>query len=188
MTARFVKYLILLVPLVSSGCLTLVDEATIGEQQASADSMKVEVGKMVDKVNEMKQELAVLKDEVQAIKNSQADSDKATRNRLDEIDRSIKAMESANGRMRQEILDEITEKLKKLYAGQTGGKSSSKSGSGKTDVKKPVERGYEHIVKQGQTLSEIATAYNVTPAVIIKANNLQNPNSLRVGQKLFIPE
>ncbi len=50
------------------------------------------------------------------------------------------------------------------------------------------DEGYQHPVQAGQTLSEIAAAYGVTRQVIIKANNLKNPDLLRVGQVLFIPE
>ena len=50
-----------------------------------------------------------------------------------------------------------------------------------------VERGWEHIVEAGQTLSAIAVAYGTTTQAILKANNLQNADSIRVNQKLFIP-
>ena len=48
--------------------------------------------------------------------------------------------------------------------------------------------GYEHVVKDGETLSTIAAAYKVKPAAIIEANDLKNPDVLRKGQKLFIPQ
>lgn len=51
-----------------------------------------------------------------------------------------------------------------------------------------VQSGYEHTVKPGETLSEIARAYGVGINAIIRANNIQNPDSLRVGASLFIPE
>jgi LysM repeat protein len=44
------------------------------------------------------------------------------------------------------------------------------------------------VVKPGETLSEIAKAYGVRISVITKSNNLKNPDDLRVGQTLFIPE
>jgi len=48
--------------------------------------------------------------------------------------------------------------------------------------------GYEHIVRQGETLSTIAKAYNVTTKAIIDANKIKNANRLSIGQKLFVPE
>lgn len=48
--------------------------------------------------------------------------------------------------------------------------------------------GYEHIVRPGETLSAIATAYGSKVKTVISVNKLSNPNQLKVGQKLFIPE
>ena len=48
--------------------------------------------------------------------------------------------------------------------------------------------GYEHKVERGQTLSEIARGYNKSMDVIMKANKITNPSSIRVGQVLFIPD
>ena len=48
--------------------------------------------------------------------------------------------------------------------------------------------GFEHVVRQGETISTIAKAYNVTPKAIVDANKIKNPSLIRIGQKLFIPE
>lgn len=48
--------------------------------------------------------------------------------------------------------------------------------------------GIEHTVRPGETLSTIATAYGVQVKKLIEVNNIQNPNVLSVGQKLFIPQ
>jgi LysM repeat protein len=42
-------------------------------------------------------------------------------------------------------------------------------------------------VKSGDTLSSIATANKTTADAIIRANNLNDPDKLQVGQKLVIP-
>ncbi len=54
------------------------------------------------------------------------------------------------------------------------------------------EKGYEYIVKPGDTLSTIMKAYrennvNVSLEQILKANPGLKPERLRVGQKVFIP-
>ena len=43
------------------------------------------------------------------------------------------------------------------------------------------------MVKRGDLLSRIASTYGVTVAAIQEANNIENPNLIRVGQKLIIP-
>lgn len=44
-----------------------------------------------------------------------------------------------------------------------------------------------YIVQAGDTLFSIAVRFNTTIAAIQQANNLENPNALRVGQRLIIP-
>ena len=55
------------------------------------------------------------------------------------------------------------------------------------------QKGYEHVVESGETLSAIAKAYraqgvHVTTAQIIAANPKLNPNALIAGKKIFIPD
>ena len=45
-----------------------------------------------------------------------------------------------------------------------------------------------HVVAAGETLSAIATAYRTTVSAILQLNRLPDANSIRVGQKLMIPE
>ncbi len=54
-------------------------------------------------------------------------------------------------------------------------------------VKRPSPTYVTYVVKQGDTLSSIAHAYDVSPVAIAKANGLQNENLLVVGQTLRIP-
>jgi LysM repeat protein len=189
MTCRLIKLFMVLMSVTLSGCLTLVDDSTMGEQRADADTLKAEVYRLRDQVSEMRQSLSKLEEEMQSIQNSRGNEAKDSKNRLDEIERSLKTVESSHDQLKREIIDDLARKIEKLggMTGASSGKSSGKSGSSRSEGKK-TERGYEHVVKPGETLSEIATAYSVTPGIIIKANNLANPNSLRVGQKLFIPE
>ena len=59
-------------------------------------------------------------------------------------------------------------------------------------AEKPGEKGYDHIIQQGDTLSVIVQAFKdkgikVTVDQILKANPGLNANRLRPGQKIFIP-
>jgi len=44
-----------------------------------------------------------------------------------------------------------------------------------------------HVVRSGESLSQIAQDYGVTAAAIVTANGISNPNSVRVGTELTIP-
>lgn len=47
--------------------------------------------------------------------------------------------------------------------------------------------GLTYVVKRGDTLSEVAHRYGVSPRLLARANHLSNPHHLRVGQKLYLP-
>ena len=46
---------------------------------------------------------------------------------------------------------------------------------------------YEYEVQSGQTLSEIAHAFNCTVKEIMQASGIQDASKIRVGQKIYIP-
>ena len=43
-----------------------------------------------------------------------------------------------------------------------------------------------YTVKNGDTLSEIASKYNTTVQTLVSKNNISNPNKIYVGQKIEI--
>ena len=45
-----------------------------------------------------------------------------------------------------------------------------------------------HIVQKGETLGKIATKYNVSISALAKYNGITNVNSIKVGQKIKIPQ
>lgn len=47
--------------------------------------------------------------------------------------------------------------------------------------------GITHVVTSGDTLNRLAARYNASVSSIVSANNLSNPDLIRVGQKLVIP-
>jgi LysM repeat protein len=60
------------------------------------------------------------------------------------------------------------------------------------DRSAPAEKGYEYTVQSGDTLSAIVQAYRdqgvkVTVDDVLKANPNLKPSSMRVGQKIFVP-
>jgi LysM repeat protein len=48
--------------------------------------------------------------------------------------------------------------------------------------------GGKHIIKPGETFNQIARRYGVTRSELAVANNIANPQSLRPGQELIIPQ
>jgi len=97
--------------------------------------------------------------------------------RIDEQARSQAAL-------RQELANELSTRMESIIRAQARATPAPPRGG----TRPRAEVGYEHEVQAGETLSEIARAYGVTSQDIINANPLRDPNVLRVGQKLFIPE
>jgi murein DD-endopeptidase MepM/ murein hydrolase activator NlpD len=52
----------------------------------------------------------------------------------------------------------------------------------------PVVNASEHIVGTGDTISSISRQYNVAPGELARANNFKAQDSLKIGQKLKIPQ
>ncbi len=51
----------------------------------------------------------------------------------------------------------------------------------------PAASGIYHIVKAGETLSQIARRYSVTVNALVAANGLSNASYIYVGQQIYVP-
>ena len=90
-----------------------------------------------------------------------------------QLNGKMNSLEAKQAREMQELIRRVEGLLKKGIPTR-----SSKPSRG---------AGREHIVESGHTLSAIASAYGTTVKAIKQANNLKS-DTIRVGQKLFIPE
>ena len=90
---------------------------------------------------------------------------------LQALEAKINAVDEARKRDNKVLVDQLAKELARL-GGQTGALAGSN----------------EHIVQKGEALSTIAKLYGVSVDALAKANNLANPNELKIGQKLIIPK
>ena len=114
--------------------------------------------------------------------------------RLNRIEQQLVDQQAAREREQDALLLKVSDQVNKSMREYLSGNppptrsatppATSSSARARTPS---VERGWEHVVEPGQTLSAIAVAYGTTTQAILKANNLQNADSIRAGQKLFIP-
>jgi LysM repeat protein len=95
---------------------------------------------------------------------------------LEQLETRLRAMDAARERDKQVILDQLA---KELIAISTA-RGAAAGGAAAT--------GIEHIVKPGENLSAIAKQHGVGVSDIARANNLANPDEIRVGQRLIIPK
>ena len=155
-----------------------------GQVQDLLDAQAVQA----KRIDALEKEISELLDKSGGSSVAQGDLEKLA-DQIQEIDKKRQAD-------RELILKEI-EKLGKVSGGSGSGHKSpppatttpTASSSAGTGGK---ENGYEYAVQHNDTLSIIVKAYReqgikVTTDQILKANPGLNPNSLKVGQKIFIP-
>ncbi len=121
----------------------------------------------------IRQDLDALRSSRQQLSDSQL---RQTEAELSRLESRIDALQKARAEDRDKIIRTVSDKVASLVNSQS---APARRGS---------RVGVEHVVQPGETLSEIAGAYGVRMNVIVRENNLKNPDSLRVGQALFIPE
>lgn len=161
--------------LAGSGCVTLVDQASFARQQADWDSLVNDVQKLNERINGLQLEQQQITREIEELRRAPRE-DLVVRNRLDTIERQLQAVNAARESDRREIVSDLSRKVSAIVGGSSRGGSSGGS-----------ETGYEHVVKSGESLSAIAAAYKSSVSAIKRANNLSS-DTVRVGQKLFIPQ
>jgi LysM repeat protein len=169
----------------TAGCVTY-DEGVNEEMNKQEDLLLVQedVRKLSGRIESVELELQRLESQADGARTSQ---DAQMQSRLQELDTRMRALEAARQSDKQEIVDKLSAKIAEIVA-----RSSPSSGAArKQNVKRATpssDTGYEHEVKPGESLSAIAAAYGVTVKVIMDNNGISEPNKLRVGQKLFIPQ
>ena len=180
-----------------SGCATMQDSSEATQQQEDMLLLKEDLNRTKGKLETLEMEYQRLLHDLDAMQGAAASSKgttTSTQARIDELDRRLGALEGARAKDRQAIVDQLSGKMADIMGEKPTGKSGSKSkaaaakaGAG-AGAGAASTTGYEHVVKEGETLSAIAAAYKVKTSAIIEANKLQGSSSLKTGQKLFIPQ
>jgi LysM repeat protein len=104
------------------------------------------------------------------------------------LSRRVAALEAARAKDRQEIVDTLSRKMADLMKSTAPRASSAPIKKATSAAATKTGYGLEHVVQSGETLSAIASAYGVKMSAIAELNHIKDPSSLRVGQKLIIPE
>ena len=125
-----------------------------------------------------------------------------TQDDLTGLRKDVQLIRAERETLKKEITEDLAARVEKIAARQQAEQQSARAATGASGVSAgpsrgagagaasagPSRAGYEHKVERGQTLSEIARGYGKSLDVIMKANKISNPSSIRVGQVLFIPD
>jgi stage VI sporulation protein D len=101
-----------------------------------------------------------------------------TTNRLNAF---LETTNEENARLRKAILDltqsqnGLVDRVNELTKGMAAVRDSLKAPQGRF-----------HVIAEGETLGAIASRYGLTVDELIRINNLDNPDNIRVGQKLLL--
>ncbi|MBN2301481.1 MAG: LysM peptidoglycan-binding domain-containing protein [Lentisphaerae bacterium] len=163
----------LLTAILLAGCSTLGERHNARARESiMLDSLESDMQRLKEKVDGLSAAQQDIYEELSALKRQQSKMDEEAGQYADSVSKHLKDLDTKCAGMKQEIVDNLSKKI-------TGILSSGASMSA---------TGREHIVQAGQTLSEIASAYGVQVKSIVSANKLKDANSIKVGQKLFIPD
>ncbi len=157
---------ILFAALLLSGCQNYQTQTTRTRQTEDQLIQQENQRRMAGRVETLEREIGRISRELDALRQT--------------LDARCAGIERKSEENKRELIARLTAQLEKLLA-KAPTPAPTSTGGGNA-------YGFEHIVRQGETLSTIAKAYNVTAKVIIDANKIKNPNRLSIGQKLFIPE
>jgi nucleoid-associated protein YgaU len=116
----------------------------------------------------------------------------ASQEDLKRLAEAVKEIDRKRADDQEKIQTELKKLGKVLSAPAPAPKLKPTPSSENSAAEKPTEKGYDHTIQQGDTLSVIVQAFKdkgikVTVDQILKANPGLNANRLRPGQKIFIP-
>ena len=180
-----------------TGCVTgATQEAVI--QQQNEQLLQQHLDQMRARIESLMANQEQLQAQIQQLRSQPAGATladvQAMQGRLADLERRLGSLDAARAQDRQEIVSTLTKNMSTVMAqsARPSGGSSTRSGSssgssGGSRAASGTQKGYEHVVGSGETISAIAQAYKVKTSDIVTANNLKDPGHLKVGQKLFIP-
>ena len=173
--------LFLSIPL--AGCRTTAEKTREEQREQWEDKISRQVLELDGKIFSLQNQLSSLQRQQEILEkrfsNREAgigSLDERQKKETAELREEIKSTRASIDTKMKIILDEIAKENERLLERIRQSRGSA------------VMQGYEHVVKPGESLSKIARDYGATIQAIVDANELTDPNNLRVGQKLFIPQ
>ena len=174
----------------------------LGVSVVAARAQDAATQQQIDKLNGQVQDLldaqAVQAKRIVALEKEIAGlGDRVNQDDLKKLADQVREIDKKRQEDNDRVLKELERLEKALGASPTGRKTAPNvSTTTPTNNPGPVaggpQKGYDYVVHNGDTLSAIAKEYRgqgikVTTDQILKANPGLDPNSLKVGQKIFIP-
>ena len=167
-----------LATVLASGCTTTQADRRASEmrQQAHVQNIKADLQRLQSRVDGMVTAQEDIYRQIEGMRRTVEGREGELDRRFNEISDGLAGTAAAREALKRDMIDSVTRNMKAVIKSRP------------PPVAQYSQRGVEHTVESGQTLSAIASAYGVSTRILVQANNLKNPDALREGQKLFIPE
>lgn len=162
---------------VLTGCVTTSSERANREMrmQSQIMNMKAELNRIKGEVDGLVSGREEMYRQIESLQASMDSNFRVLGGEIKNLSQGLQATSVSREQLKQEIINKMSKNVEALIKTQAPAVHTGQTGR-------------EHIVEQGHTLSTIAAAYKVSTKAIIKANNIKNPDHLKIGQVLFIPE
>ena len=159
------------------------DVATRSAQNTAANdargqdvvALRAEIATLRNRVASLEGQLAKVPQAITAAVSSEHQSI------VSEVNKAIAASDARTATQIQQALRQSAQSRPASGGGGSGRASSGPSGASSSDSF------YEYEVQSGQTLSEIARAFNCTVKEIMQASGISDAAKIRAGQKIYIP-
>ena len=174
-----------------------------GIAQAQSTSVRTQIADLSQKFTELEQKYNLLKLEVENLtaENNRLKQEVAlskSASNEEEIDKIVTAKLENYRKATEQYVREQHEKLLSLLSNRLENVSQANTATIATPTTVTTsatmdfsndfpKNGEIYIVKSGDTLSRIAAKYGSTVKYIQNANKISDPNSVQIGQKLFVP-
>lgn len=168
-----------------SGCQTTGWEQQRQQEQRLASEvaeLRISMQRMEHRLADMAREQDALGEDVQLLRQNVREQTARNESVFTSLSSRLDEQVRSQTALRRELTEDLSTRMAEVLRTQQRAAPATRA-SGRTRA----EVGYEHEVQSGETLSEIARAYGVSSQDIMQANQLRDPNVLRVGQTLFIP-
>jgi len=168
-----------------TGCVSPQEAGPPPASQADVNYLRGEIRRLNARMEATDAELGRIQGNFMATRSSQPSMASAAqlqsvKTEVDDLQRQIRAVDAARAKDKKQIYDDLSKKISNML--------KSSVSSSRSYTRSGTRSGIEHVVKPGQSLSQIAAAYKVKASVIVAENNLKNPNAIYAGQTLFIPD
>ena len=186
------KILILLTVFLAVPMLLRGQDAATEEQ---LNKLRGELSALQTSNVDLQKRLADVMKELQDVREQAAKpaGNYASADDLKQLAEKVREVDRKRAEDRELILDEI-KKLGKVISSGAGRtvKRQDDPPKGNTEAPAVSDKGYEYVIQSGDTLSTVVAEYRkqgvkVTVDQVLKANPTLKPESLKVGQKVFIP-